>query len=111
MRRLSLLLCFTLFASLIHAGAVDSIWQSGSESYLEQMTHHDCHTQQISTADEGNKSSNHHATYQCCVGVIANSAQHQQLQASFSAQLVPKVSQLPIDVMPEHIFKPPKQMS
>ena len=111
MRRLSMLLCFTLLASLIHAGAVASIWQLESDSYIEQMTPHDCHAQQIFSSDEGNKSSNHHATYQCCVGAIANSAPHQQFQVSISSQLVPNVSELPIDVMPGHIFKPPKQMT
>ena len=78
--------------------------------YLEQMAHHDCHTQQILSTEDDNKSKNNHATYQCCVGVIANSSTYQQFQESFLSQLVPRVSELPIDAMPEHIFKPPKKM-
>ena len=83
--------------------------QLGHDSYLEQMAHHDCHTQQILSAEDDNKSKNNHATYQCCVGVIANSSTYQQFQESFLSQLVPRVSELPIDAMPEHIFKPPKK--
>ena len=108
MRRLSLFLCLTLFASFIHAGEIKLMGQVGHNSFLERATYHDCHAQQVLSGKEAGKSKSHQASYQCCMGVFADLSTHELFSVAFSNQLVPKVSELQIDGMPDQIFKPPK---
>ena len=110
MRRICIALCFSLFASLIHAGSMpvsaDSILKANSEHVVQ----HDCHTKSDVNVEKS-QSTNHQAQHQCCLGVIANLFTGQYIQPDFSNHFVSQVPQLIVEAVPSHIFKPPRLIS
>jgi len=110
MRRVCLILCLSLITSLIHVGSVFASHTWGGESHAQQTIQHDCHHQASDNTDT-KKSIGHQAHHQCCLGVIANLSFKEYGQANFSNHLVSQISQLIIEPVPNHIFKPPRQIS
>jgi hypothetical protein len=110
MRRICIALCFSLFASLIHAGSMPVSADVIPQAHTGHIVQHDCHSQS-DTKVEKSQSTNHQAHHQCCLGVVANLSTTQYLQTDFSNHFVSQVPQLIIEAVPSHIFKPPRLIS
>ena len=107
MRKICIALCFSLFASLIHAGGIPASNYGVGQSHSQHLVQHDCHSQ----VDQSHQSTNNQAHHQCCLGVVANLPSSQYIQPDFSNHFVSYVPQLLVEVIPSHIFKPPRQNS
>ena len=110
MGRICLSLCFSLFASLIHAGSMPMTSDAISQAHAGHEVKHDCHTQ-TDTKVEKSQSTNHQTHHQCCLGVVANLSTNQYSQPDFSNHFISHVPQLIVEALPGHIFKPPRQIS
>lgn len=110
MRKLCIALCFSLFASLIHAGSMSASYESPGDAHVQHVVQHDCHTN-ADTKIEKSQSTNHQTHHQCCLGVVANLSTNQCNQPDFSSHFVAWVPQLVVEAIPNHIFKPPRQFS
>ncbi len=110
MRRICAFLCLSLFVSLIHAGSLSASSELGVQKYAQNMVQHDCHIQADTKIDKPH-TSNHQTHHQCCLGVVANQSIHEYMQPNFSNIFVARVPRLVIEEMPNHIFKPPRQIS
>ena len=110
MRRICLALCFSLFASLIHAGSMPMPSDSMSQAHAGHVVQHDCHAQADTKIDKSH-TTNHQTHHQCCLGVVANLSTNEYKQPDFSSHFVAWVPRLVIEEMPSHIFKPPRQIS
>jgi len=110
MRRICIALCFSLFASLIHAGGMPISTDAVSQAHSGHAVQHDCHTKGDVNVEKS-KSTNHQAQHQCCLGVVANLSTTQYIQSDFSNHFVSQVPQLIVEAVPSHIFKPPRLIS
>jgi hypothetical protein len=110
MRKFCLALCFSIFASMIHAGSMPLSIDSLSQAHAEHVVKHDCHNQSDVKAEKS-PATNHQTHHQCCLGVVANISSTQYIQPDFSNHLASQVPQLIIEAVPSHIFKPPKNIS
>ena len=110
MKRICIALCFSLFASLIHAGSMPVSANSTSEAHSGYLVQHDCHTKSDVNAEKS-QSTSHQAQHQCCLGVVANLSTGQYIQPDFSNHFVSQVPQLIVEAVPSHIFKPPRLIS
>ncbi len=110
MKRICVTLCFSLFASLIHAGGMPVSANSVSQAHSGHVVQHDCHAKSDVNV-ENSQSTNHQAQHQCCLGVIANLSTDQYIQPDFSNHFVSHVPQLIVEAVPSHIFKPPRLIS
>lgn len=110
MRRICVALCFSLFASLIHAGSMPMPSEVMSQAHAGHVVKHDCHTQADTKMDKSHIT-NHQTHHQCCLGVVANLSTNEYKQPDFSSHFVAWTPSLVIEEMPNHIFKPPRQIS
>ena len=110
MRRICVTLCFSLFASLIHAGSMPASVDPISQAHSRHVVQHDCHTKSDVNVEKS-QSTNHQAQHQCCLGVVANLSTSQYIQPDFSNHFVSQVPQLIVEAVPSHIFKPPRLIS
>ena len=110
MRRICAFLCLSLFVSLIHAGSMSAPYESLGGVHVQHEVQHNCHTN-ADTKIEKSQSTNHQTHHQCCLGVVANLSSNQYMQPDFSSHFDSHVPQLLIEVIPNHIFKPPRQIS
>lgn len=110
MKRTCIALCFSLFASLIHAGSMPVSTDTVSQDHSGPVVQHDCHTKSDVGVDKS-QSTNHQAQHQCCLGVVANLSKSQYIQPDFSSHFVSQVPQLIVEAVPSHIFKPPRLIS
>jgi len=110
MKRICIALCFSLFASLIHAGSMPVSADFVSQAHSEHVVKHDCHTKSDANVEQS-QSTNHQAQHQCCLGVVANLSISQYIEPNFSNHFVSQVPQLIVEVVPSHIFKPPRLIS
>ena len=110
MRRICLALCFSLFASLIHAGSMPMPSDSMSQAHAGHVVQHDCHAKGDVTVEKS-QSTNHQTHHQCCLGVVASLSTNQYIQPDFSNHFSSAVPQLIVEALPGHIFKPPRQIS
>jgi hypothetical protein len=110
MRKICIALCFSLFASLIHAGSMPMSTDVASQAHAEHVVKYDCHTQS-DVKVEKSQSTNHQAHHQCCLGVVANLSTSQYIQPDFTNHFVQMVPQLIVEAVPSHIFKPPRLIS
>ncbi len=110
MRKICFALCLSLFASLIHAGSMSMSYEPSGGAHVQHVVQHDCHTN-ADTKIEKSQSTNHQTHHQCCLGVVANLPSNQYKQPEFSSHFVVWVSQLMIEAIPNHIFKPPRSIS
>lgn len=109
MKRMCLALCFSLFASLIHAGSMP-VSADSTKTHASHVVQHDCHTQ-ADIKVEKSQSTSHQAHHQCCLGVVANLSSSQYIQPDFSNHFISLVPQLIVEADPSHIFKPPRLIS
>ncbi|MEY4496411.1 MAG: hypothetical protein RL744_1475 [Pseudomonadota bacterium] len=110
MRRICVLLCLSLFVSLIHAGSLSASNELAGQVHVQNMVQHDCHTQADTKMDKSH-TTNHQTHHQCCLGVVANLSTNEYKQPDFSSHFVAWVPRLVIEEMPNNIFKPPRQIS
>jgi hypothetical protein len=110
MKRICIALCFSLFASLIHAGSMPVPADSISQAHSGHVVQHDCHTKSDVNVEKS-QSTNHQAQHQCCLGVVANLSTSQYIQPDCSNHFVSQVPELIIEAVPSHIFKPPRLIS
>jgi hypothetical protein len=110
MKRICIALCFSLFASLIHAGSMPVSVDSISQAHSGHVVQHNCHTKSDVNVEKS-QSTNHQAQHQCCLGVLANLSTNQYIQPDFSNHFVSQVPQLIVEAVPSHIFKPPRLIS
>jgi hypothetical protein len=110
MRRICVILCLSLFASIIHAASMPMPNQVTGQAYVGYAVQHDCHTQNDTKVDKP-QSTNHQAHHQCCLGVIAHLSISQYIQSDFSSHFISQVPQLIVEAVPSHIFKPPRLIS
>ena len=110
MRRICVILCLSLFTSIIHAGSMPMPIDNPSQAHTGHVVKHDCHNQSDVKAEKS-QSTNHQTHHQCCLGVLANISSTQYIQPDFSNHLASQVPQLIIEAVPSHIFKPPKNIS
>ena len=110
MRRICAFLCLSLFVSLIHAGSMSASYESSGDAHVQHVVQHDCHTN-ADTKIEKSQSTNHQTHHQCCLGVVASLSSNQYTQPDFSSHYASQVSQLSVEAIPTHIFKPPRQIS
>ena len=110
MKRICIALCFSLFASLIHAGGMSLSTNAKSQAHSGHVVQHDCHTKSDVNV-ERSQSTNHQAQHQCCLGVVANLSTGQYIEPDFSNHFVSQVPQLIVEAVPSHIFKPPRLIS
>ena len=110
MRRICVILCLSLFASIIHAASMPMSNQVTGQSHVGHVVQHDCHSQS-DTKVEKSQSTNHQAHHQCCLGVVANLSTSQYIQPEFSNHFTSQVPQLIVEAVPSHIFKPPRLIS
>ena len=110
MRRICIALCFSLFASLIHAGGVPAPKDSMSEAHAGHVVQHDCHTKNDAKVEKS-QSTNYQTHHQCCLGVMANLSTGQYIQPNCSTHFISHVPQLIVEAVPSYIFKPPRLIS
>jgi hypothetical protein len=108
MKRICIALCFSLFASLIHAGSMPV--STDAISHTGHVVQHDCHSKGDATVEKS-QSTNHQVQHQCCLGVLANLSTSQYIQPDFTNHFVSQVPQLIVEAVPSHIFKPPRLIS
>lgn len=111
MRKICIVLCLSLFASLIHAGSMPVSNDGLRESHSQHVVQHDCHTRADTKIDKSHQSTNHQAQHQCCLGVLANLSITQYIQSDFSNHFDSQVPQLTVEAILSHIFKPPRFIS
>ena len=110
MRKLCIALCLSLFASLIHASSMPASNDLAGQAHAKHVVQHDCHTNGDKNIDKS-QSTNHQTHHQCCLGVVASLSSNQYTQPDFSSHYASQVSQLSVEAIPTHIFKPPRQIS
>ena len=110
MQKICIALCLSLFASLIHAGSISTLSKLNERANAQQILQHDCHTN-VDIKIDKSQSTNQQTHHQCCLGVVANLSSNQCMQPDFSSHFDSHVPQLLIEVIPNHIFKPPRQIS
>ena len=110
MKKLCIALCFSLFASLIHAGSMSASNDLAGPAHAQHLVQHDCHTNGDTNIDKS-QSTNHQTHHQCCLGVVANLSTNQYTQPDLLSHYTPQVSLLVVEAFPAHIFKPPRQFS
>lgn len=110
MRKLCIALCFSLFAGLIHAGSMPASNDLAGHAHAQHLVQHDCHSNGETNIDKS-QSSNYQTHHQCCLGVVANLSSNQYMHPELSSHFVVWVSQLVIEAIPNHIFKPPRLIS
>ena len=110
MRRICVILCLSLFASIIHAASMPMSNQVTGRSHVGHVVQHDCHSQSDAKLEKS-QSTNHQAHHQCCLGVVANLSTSQYIQPEFSNHFTSQVPQLIVEAVPSHIFKPPRLIS
>ena len=121
MKKICVALCFSLFASLIHAAVMpmDTVGHATSlsavtqdqsiESHCHEVSsdHHESHFQQ-SKQTESTKQLCHGDNYQCCLGLVVAPPIDMYLSTSLSNHLVPMNVAWVISPMAYLIDKPPK---
>ncbi len=110
MKRICIALCFSLFASLIHAASMTMPFEATGQTHSEHVVQHECHTQSDAPVENSN-SMNHQAQHQCCLGVVANLFSNQHILPDLSGYFFSEVPQLIVEAVPNHIFKPPRKIS
>ena len=110
MRKLCIVLCLSLFVSLIHAGSVPAPSDFAGKAHAQHLVQHDCHTKSTSKVEKS-QSTNHQTHHQCCLGVVADLSSNQYIQPESSTLYASLISQLIVEAIPAHIFKPPRPIS
>jgi hypothetical protein len=116
MRKICIALCFSLFASLIHA-AVMPIEQPVSQSSVSQAHHqvaavdnsaHHCDEVASNTSDSNSKPLCNGDSYQCCLGLVFIAPMAIMIPVDFTASPALNYSSLALQSMINYIYKPPK---
>ena len=110
MSKICIALCFSLFASFIHAATMPMPFEAAEQLYAEHVVQHNCHTQSDATVEYSN-SMNHQTQHQCCLGVLASLISNQYIFSDLSNYFFPEVPQLIVEAVPSYIFKPPRKIS
>ncbi len=111
MRKICLILCLSLFTSLIHATVMKTDLPSHSSTHLvaaaDSSAHH-CDEEVNQPSDTTPKHSCHGASYQCCLGLIVIPLLELQLSTNLTETLTSTYSPLVPKTMVNLIYRPPK---
>jgi len=111
MRKLCIALCFSLFASLIHAAAMPidlSVHQPEHQATVTDNSAHHCDEVVSNSHDANTNQPCHGDSYQCCLGLVVIPILSIELSVA-STQAPPSIgSSLVLQPMINFIYKPPK---
>jgi hypothetical protein len=111
MRRICIALCFSLFASLIHAAVMPidlSAHQPQHQVAVADSSAHHCDEVVSNSHDTNTKQPCHGDSYQCCLGLVVIPILIIELSVA-STQAPPSIgSSLVLQPMINFIYKPPK---
>jgi hypothetical protein len=111
MKRICVALCFSLFASLIHAAVMPLELPSNQSHHQITATDNSAHhcDELVSNAQDANTNQPCHGdSYQCCLGLVVIPILNIELSVS-STQASPSIgSSLVLQPMINFIYKPPK---
>jgi hypothetical protein len=111
MRRICIALCFSLFASLIHAAVMPidlSIHQPQHQATVTDNSGHHCDEVVSNSHDTNTNQPCHGDSYQCCLGLVVIPILSIELSIA-STQAPPSAgSLLALQSMINFIYKPPK---
>jgi hypothetical protein len=111
MKRICIALCFSLFASLIHAAVMPidlSAHQPQHQVTVTDNSAHHCDEVLSNSHDTNTKQPCHGDSYQCCLGLVVIPMLSIELLI-VSTQALPSVgSSLVLQPMINFIYKPPK---
>jgi hypothetical protein len=109
MRRICIALCFSLFASLIHAAVMPielPINQSHHQVTVTDNSAHHCDEMVSNSADTNQPC--HSDSYQCCLGLVVMPTLSIELSAVSTQAPPPCSSLLALKSATNFIYKPPK---
>jgi hypothetical protein len=111
MRKICLILCLSLFISLIHAAAMTTALPSHSLNdhviATDSSTHH-CDEEANKPSDTTTKHPCDASSYQCCLGLTLAPSLELQLSTNLSEALTSTHSPLAPKTMVNVIYRPPK---
>jgi hypothetical protein len=111
MRRICIALCFSLFASLIHAAVMPidlSAHQPQHQVTVTESSAHHCDEVASNFHDTNTNQPCHGDSYQCCLGLVVIPILSIELSVA-SAQAPPSIGALLVlQPMINFIYKPPK---
>jgi hypothetical protein len=111
MRRICIALCFSLFASLIHAAVIPidlSAHQPQHQVAVTDNSDHHCDELVSNSHDTNTNQPCHADSYQCCLGLVVIPILSIELSVA-STQAPPSTgSSLVLQPMINFIYKPPK---
>jgi hypothetical protein len=111
MRRICIALCFSLFASLIHAAVMPinlSAHQPQHQVAVTDNSAHHCDEVASSSHDTNTNQPCHGDGYQCCLGLVLIPMLSIELSADSTQASSLKGSSLVLQPMINFIYKPPK---
>ncbi|QKM63323.1 hypothetical protein [Polynucleobacter antarcticus] len=113
MRRLCLLICFCLFASLIHAATMPIAGQNQSSSHEMVMADSSTHSHEAPAEQAKAKTTIdcHSNVYQCCLGFIITHQISSDSITSLREKSETPVPSLMVEGFSSSIYKPPKFQS
>ncbi|QWE08639.1 hypothetical protein [Polynucleobacter ibericus] len=107
MRRICIALCFSLFASLIHA-AVMPINLSAHQPQYQVTDNSAHHCDEVVSKSHDTNQPCHGDSYQCCLGLVVIPILSIELSAVSTQAPSSKGSSLVLQPMINFIYKPPK---
>ena len=111
MRRICVALCFSLFASLIHAAAMPidlSAHQPQHQVAVTDNSDHHCDELVSNSQDTNTNQPCHGDSYQCCLGLVVIPILSIELSVASAHALPSTGSSLVLQPMINFIYKPPK---
>jgi hypothetical protein len=111
MRRICIALCFSLFASLIHAAVMPidlSAEQAQHQVTIADISAHHCDEVVSNSHDTNTNQPCHGDSYQCCLGLVVIPILSIELSIASAQALSSASSSLVLQPMINFIYKPPK---
>ena len=111
MKRICIALCFSLFASLIHAAVMPidlSAHQSQYQVAVTDNAAHHCDEVVGNSHDTNTNQPCHGDSYQCCLGLVVIPLLSIELSVASTQALPSTGSSLVLQPMINFIYKPPK---
>jgi hypothetical protein len=111
MRRICIVLCLSLFASLIHAAVMPvepSAHQPQHQVIVADNSAHHCDEVVSNSQDTNTNQPCHGESYQCCLGLVVIPMLSIVLSVASAPALPPVGSSLALQPMINFIYKPPK---
>jgi hypothetical protein len=111
MKRICIALCFSLFASLIHAAVMPidlSVERTQNQVTVADKSAHHCDEVASNSHDTNTNQPCHGDSYQCCLGLVVIPMLSIELSVASAHALPSTGSSLVLQPMINFIYKPPK---